>query len=224
MRMEAHVHGTVLLRAGTTASQIEEALRPWLEYIDEDNLADAKSVHPDEPGVVFDKRRRVLEVCWTGDVGRSFHQIVSGALASLNPFSEEAAAFEVSYYLEDGQDEFSMVFVGPTPETIYEAQRRRMIEDVQNLLVAPVHRTRSRAGLGVDQPACSNATGKAARPRRRPAAALPKSCRCRREESICIEKSVTVVKTRRALRRVSVKANVCVANVTPELQFHRMRL
>ena len=134
MRMEVHVHGTVLLRAGTTTSQIEEAMRPWLEYIDEDNLADAKSVHPDEPGVVFDKRRRVLEVCWTGDVGRSFHQIVSGALASLNPFSEEAAAFEVSYYLEDGQDEFSMVFVGPTPETIYEAQRRRMIEDVQNLL------------------------------------------------------------------------------------------
>ncbi len=112
MRMEVHVHGTVLLRAGTTTSQIEEALRPWLEYIDEDNLADAKSVHPDEPGVVFDKRRRVLEVCWTGDVGRSFHQIISGALASLNPFSEEAAAFEVSYYLEDGQDEFSMVFVG----------------------------------------------------------------------------------------------------------------
>jgi len=134
MRMEVHVHGTVLLRAGTTTSQIEEAMRPWLEYIDEDNLADAKSVHPDEPGLLFDKRRRVLEVCWTGDVGRSFHQIVSGALASLNPFSEEAAAFEVSYYLEDGQDEFSMVFVGPTPETIYEAQRRRMIEDVQNLL------------------------------------------------------------------------------------------
>lgn len=134
MRMEVHVHGTVLLRAGTTSTQIEEALRPWLDYIDEDSLADAKSVHPDEPGVLFDKRRRVLDVCWTGDVGRSFHQIVAEALAALNPFSEEAAAFEVSYYLEDGQDEFSMVFVGPTPQAIYEAQRRRMIEDVQNLL------------------------------------------------------------------------------------------
>src|SRR5258705_13644886 len=59
MRMEAHIHGTVLLRAGTTTTQIEEALRPWLEYIDEDNMADAKSVHPDEPGLVFDRRRRV---------------------------------------------------------------------------------------------------------------------------------------------------------------------
>ena len=134
MRMEVHVHGTVLLRAGTTPSQIEEALRPWLEYIDEDNLADAKSVHPDEPGLLFDKRRRVLEVCWTGDVGRSFHTTVSNALAALNAFSEEAAAFDVSYYLEDGQDEFSVVFVGPTPELIREAQRHRMIEDVQNLL------------------------------------------------------------------------------------------
>lgn len=134
MRMEVHVHGTVLLRAGTTPTQIEEALRPWLEYIDEDNLTDAKSVHPDEPGVLFDKRRRVLEICWTGDVGRSFHQIISDALAALNPFSEEASAFDVSYYLEDGQDEFSVVFVGPTPDTIREAQRRRMIEDVQNLM------------------------------------------------------------------------------------------
>jgi hypothetical protein len=134
MRMEAHVHGTLLLRAGTTPSQIEEALRPWLEYIDEDNLVDAKSVHPDEPGILFDKRRRVLEVCWTGDVGRSFHQIVSDALNALNPLSEEAAAFDVSYYLDDGQDEFSVVFVGPSPDAVREAQRHRMIEDVQNLL------------------------------------------------------------------------------------------
>ncbi|HEX4986201.1 MAG TPA: DUF6806 family protein [Burkholderiales bacterium] len=134
MRMEAHIHGTVLLRPGTTTAQIEEALRPWLEYIDEDNLADAKSVHPDEPGLVFDRRRRVLEVCWTGDVGRSFHQTVAAALSALNPFSEEAAAFEISYYLEDGKDEFSLVFVGPTPDSIFEAQRGLMIEDVRNLL------------------------------------------------------------------------------------------
>ncbi|MBI3528183.1 MAG: hypothetical protein HY067_09455 [Betaproteobacteria bacterium] len=134
MRMEAHIHGTVLLRAGTTTTQIEEALRPWLEYIDEDNMADAKSVHPDEPGLVFDRRRRVLEVCWTGDVGRSFHQTIAGALAALSPFSEEAAAFEVSYYLEDGKDEFSLVFVGPTQDAIFEAQRGLMIEDVRSLL------------------------------------------------------------------------------------------
>ena len=162
MRMEVHVHGTVLLRAGTTPTQIEEALRPWLEYIDEDNLADAKSVHPDEPGILFDKRRRVLEVCWTGDVGRSFHQIVSDALASLNPFSEEAAAFEVSYYLEDGQDEFSVVFVGPTagPDLRGAAQahdRRRAEPAVAASSPSPKSRRSPRSSTS-----CSSATGKAA--------------------------------------------------------------
>ncbi|MEQ1881361.1 MAG: DUF6806 family protein [Burkholderiales bacterium] len=134
MRMEVHVHGTVLLRTGTTSAQVEEALRPWLDYIDEDNIADTKSVHPDEPGVVYDRKRRVLEVCWTGDVGRSFHQTINDSLAGLNAYSEEASAFEISYYLEDGKDEFSLVFVGPTPSAIQEAQRHLMIEDLQNLL------------------------------------------------------------------------------------------
>jgi hypothetical protein len=134
MRMEVHVHGTVLLRAGTTPAQIDQALRPWLEYMDEDNIADTKSVHADEPGILFDRRRRVLEVCWTGDVGRNFHQAISDAFAALNPLSEEAAAFEVSYYQDDGKDEFSLMFVGPTPESIFETQRSLMIEDLRNLL------------------------------------------------------------------------------------------
>lgn len=134
MRMEVHVHGTLLLRAGITPAQIDQALRPWLEYMDEDNIADTKSVHADEPGILFDRRRRVLEVCWTGDVGRSFHQIISDALAALNPLSEEAAAFEVSYYQDDGKDEFSLMFVGPTPESIFETQRRLMLEDLHGLL------------------------------------------------------------------------------------------
>ncbi|HMH19502.1 MAG TPA: DUF6806 family protein, partial [Burkholderiales bacterium] len=47
---------------------------------------------------------------------------------------EEAAAVEVSYYHEDGQDEHSWVFVGPTPESIRDMQRRRMIDDLSALL------------------------------------------------------------------------------------------
>jgi hypothetical protein len=134
MRTEVHVHGTILLRSGTTAAQIEEALKPWLEYIDEDGLADVKSVHPDEPGIVFDRKRRLLEVCWTGDVGRSFRQILAEALDNLNPFSEEAAPFDITYYHDDGRDEFDAMFVGPTLEAIREAQRRRMLDDLGNLL------------------------------------------------------------------------------------------
>jgi hypothetical protein len=134
MRVEVHVHGTVLLKAGTSTAQIEAAIRPWLDYVDEDNLADAKSVHPDEPGIVFDRRRRVLDVCWTGDVGRSFRQVLAEALDALNGYSEEAASFDITYYHDDGRDEFDVMFVGPTSEAIHQARRRRMMEDLQHLL------------------------------------------------------------------------------------------
>jgi len=40
----------------------------------------------------------------------------------------------VTYYHDDGQDEFGVVFVGPTPEAIHEAQRHAMIEDVSHIL------------------------------------------------------------------------------------------
>jgi hypothetical protein len=134
MRIEVHVHGNIPMRAGVTPAQVEAALRPWLEYIDEDSLADARSVHEDEPGIVFDTRERVLEICWTGDVGRTFREQVEAALQGLNPYTDRAAGIEISYYHDDGQDEFGVVFVGPTPEAIHEAQRHAMIEDVSHTL------------------------------------------------------------------------------------------
>lgn len=134
MRTEVHVHGTVPLRHGVNMTEVEAALRPWLEYIDEDTLADARSAYEDEPGISFDGPQRVLEICWTGDVGRNFRETIEVALQGLNPYTERAAEVEVTYYHEDGQDEFGIVFVGPTPEAIHEAQRQAMIEDVSHLL------------------------------------------------------------------------------------------
>lgn len=134
MRIEVHVHGTVPLRAGTTLSQVETALRPWLRYIDEDSLVDARSVYEDEPGVVFDAKEKILEICWTGDVGRGFRESIEEGLQALCPYTESAVEIEVSYYNDDGQDEFGMVFVGPTPEAIHERQRSRMIDDVSGML------------------------------------------------------------------------------------------
>lgn len=134
MRIEAHVHGNIPLRSGTTLSQVETALRPWLRYIDEDSLADARSVYEDEPGFNFDPKGNTLEICWTGDVGRGFRELIEEALQALSPYTESAAEIEVSYYHDDGQDEFGMVFVGPTPEAIHERQRSRMIDDVSGLL------------------------------------------------------------------------------------------
>ena len=134
MHTEVHVHGNVSLRASATQQELEQALAPWLSYVDIDNLADAKSAQQEEPGIVFDKRRRVLEICWTGWVGRNFQKALETAFEALCPFSEEASGVEVTYYHEDGRDEHGMVFVGPTPEAVQEAQRRFMVEDVSALL------------------------------------------------------------------------------------------
>ena len=134
MHTEVHVHGTVSLRNGVTQADVEHALGPWLTYVDIENLNEARSAHQDEPGIVFDRRRRALEICWTGWVGRNFQKALESAFEALCPFSEDAAGVEVTYYQEDGRDEHGMVFVGPTQETIEATQRRYMIEDLQALL------------------------------------------------------------------------------------------
>jgi hypothetical protein len=134
MRVEVHVHGNIQLRAGVTLAQIEAALQPWLDYLDVETVDEAKSVHRDEPGVVFDARRRLLEICWTGDVGRNFRKIVEDSLQGLSRYCEQATEIQLSYYHEDGRDEIGIVFVGPSAESIHEAQRRRMVEDISNIL------------------------------------------------------------------------------------------
>jgi len=134
MHIEVHVHGTVSLRNGATQPEVEQALRPWLDYVDIDGLADARSAIQDEPGIVFDRRRRALEICWTGYVGRNFQNALDAAFQLLGPYSEEAVAVEVSFYHEDGQDEHGWAFIGPTAEAIQEIQRRRLIDDVAAVL------------------------------------------------------------------------------------------
>lgn len=134
MHTEVHIHGTVMVRSGVTQNELEQALAPWLSYVDIDSLAEAKSAHQDEPGVVFDKRRRMLEICWTGWVGRNFQRALEAAFEALSPYSEEAAGVEITYYHEDGRDEHGMVFVGPTSDAIQDAQRRTMVEDLKALL------------------------------------------------------------------------------------------
>jgi hypothetical protein len=132
--MEVHVHGSAFLCKGVRLSQVEEALRPWLSYLDADTIADAASLEREEPGIVFDARERTLNICWTGDVGRSFHQRLTEAFQNLGPLTEYASEIEVTYYPEHGDDEFYQIFVGPTPEAIHEFRRQCVIEDVTSLL------------------------------------------------------------------------------------------
>jgi hypothetical protein len=134
MRTEVHVHGSIPLRTGVSLSQVEAALQPWLDYLDVESMDELKSIQRDEPGLVFEGRRRLLEICWTGDVGRNFRKVVEDSLQALCRYSDQASEVQLSYYHEDGRDEVGIVFVGPNPESIHEAQRRRMVEDMSNLL------------------------------------------------------------------------------------------
>jgi hypothetical protein len=134
MRTEVHVHGSVFLCKGVRLSQIDQAMRPWLEYLDVDTIGDAHSLEREEPGLSYDPKERVVNVCWTGEVGRSFQARLTEALHNLGPLTEYASEIEVTYYPEGADDEFYQMFVGPTPDAIHEFRRQCVVEDVSSLL------------------------------------------------------------------------------------------
>ncbi|HEY6822212.1 MAG TPA: DUF6806 family protein [Burkholderiales bacterium] len=134
MRHEVHVHADIPILEGVSRRQIEQALAPWLEYLDADGLADVKSIEPDEPGLKYDEKELILYLCWTGEIGRSFHGMLETALENLGPYCYEAVEVEVTMYHENGEQESKLLFVGPTAHAIHEAQRRCMMEDVAAIL------------------------------------------------------------------------------------------
>jgi hypothetical protein len=105
-----------------------------LEYLDADGLGDLKSLEPDEPGIKYDDKELILTVCWTGEIGRSFHPALDAALESLGPYCYEAVEVDVTMYHDNGEQDSRLLFVGPTAQAIHEAQRRCMIEDVAAVL------------------------------------------------------------------------------------------
>jgi hypothetical protein len=141
MKTEVHVHGSVFLCKGVRLAQVELALRPWLDYVDADHLADAISLERDEPGIVYEAGERVVSFCWTGEVGRSFHNKLTEACNSLGPLTEYASEVEVTYYPDSGEDEFYQFFVGPTPESIHEFRRQCVVEDLDHMLARHLGKT-----------------------------------------------------------------------------------
>ena len=134
MRHEVHVHADIPILEGVSRRQIEQALAPWLEYLDADGIADVKSLEHDEPGLKYDEKELILYVCWTGEVGRSFHPAFEQALENLGPYCHEAVEVDLTVYHDSGDQEARLLFVGPTPQAIHEAQRRCMVEDVEAIL------------------------------------------------------------------------------------------
>ena len=134
MRHEVHLHADIPILEGVSRRQLEQALAPLLEYLDADGLADVKSLEPDEPGLKFDEKDLLLSVCWTGEIGRSFDGALDAALEALGPYCYEAVEVELTRYHENGEQEAKLLFVGPTPHAVHEAQRRCMVEDVAAIL------------------------------------------------------------------------------------------
>src|ERR671924_891103 len=134
MRHEVHLHADIPILEGVSKRQLEQAFAPLLEYLDADGLADVKSLEPDEPGIKFDEKELILYVCWTGEIGRSFDGALEATLDNLGPYCYEAVEVDVTTYLENGEQESKLLFVGPTAQAIHEAQRRCMIEDIAAIL------------------------------------------------------------------------------------------
>lgn len=134
MRMEVHLHADIPMLEGVSKKQIELALAPLLEYLDAEGLADVKSLEQEEPGLRFDEKELMFLMCWTGEIGRGFHPALDSALDNLGPLCYEAVEVELTLYLENGEHEARLLFVGPSAQAIHEARRRCMTEDISGLL------------------------------------------------------------------------------------------
>ena len=132
--MEVHVHGTAFLCKGVHLTQVEDALRPWLDYLEIDVIAKVQSLEREEPGIRFDAKEQAIDMCWTGEVGRNFHHRLQEAFQALGPLTEYASEITVTYYEDSGKEEFQQIFIGPSAEAIHEIRRQCVEEDLSALL------------------------------------------------------------------------------------------
>ena len=143
---EIHVHGDVKLRPGVSLNAIEEALRPLWDYAGARSLAaGAGSLYDEEPGLRYDTATRTLHMCWTVEGNEDFRTRLDDLCMNLNDISESGSPIEVTFYDVDydeedesdgheARDDFVLLFVGPTPQAIMQAQRDLLVEDVVRLM------------------------------------------------------------------------------------------
>lgn len=143
---EIHVHGQVVLRADVTHEQLQEALKPLWAYAGARSLADgAASAYEEEPGIQYNAKEHVLQMCWTVSGDDDFRQSLDDMCMGLNELAEQGAAIEVTFYdaefdedeeAPDAQsrDDFVMMFVGPNPAAIMQVQRDLLVQDVVNMM------------------------------------------------------------------------------------------
>jgi hypothetical protein len=143
---EIHVHGNVPLREEVTFEQIQDALRSVWMYAGARSLSEgADSFYEEEPGIRFDEKEHVLQMCWTIKGEDDFRQALDDMCMGLNDLTLSGAALEVTFYDSefdeedeaqgrDSRDDFLMLFVGPTPAAIMQVQRDLLVQDLVNLM------------------------------------------------------------------------------------------
>jgi hypothetical protein len=144
--LEIHVHGDVPIKPGTDIKAIQEALKPLWHYAGARSLSDgAPSLYEEEPGIRFDADQNRLQVCWTVKGDDDFRMVMEDLCMNLNELSSAGTQIEVTFYdaeFDDedeargaeSRDDFVMMFVGPDPAAIMQAQRDLLIHDVVNMM------------------------------------------------------------------------------------------
>ena len=143
---EIHVHGDVPLREEVGLPQLHEALRPLWKYAGAKSLADgAASAYEEELGLQFDENDNLLRMCWTVSGDEDFRQVLDDLCMNINELSAAGAQLEITFYdteFEDddesrgteSRDDFLILFVGPDPAAIMQAQRDLLVQDVVGLM------------------------------------------------------------------------------------------
>ncbi len=144
---EIHVHGDVPLRPEVALSAVQEALKPLWSYAGATSLAaGARSSYEEEPGIRFNAKEHLLQICWTVPGDEGFRLVMEEACMGLNEIAASGAPIEVTFYdaefdEDDGEepdgesrDDFMMCFVGPTPAAILQVQRDMLVQDVVHLM------------------------------------------------------------------------------------------
>jgi len=145
---EIHVHGQVALRSEVTFDNIQDALKPIWKYAGAKSLvAAAGSFYEDEPGIQFDAKDKLLQMCWTIEGDDDFRQVLDEMCMNLNEVAQTGTVIEVTFFDAEyddedenddsdteSRDDFLMLFVGPDPASIMQVQRDLLVQDVVSLM------------------------------------------------------------------------------------------
>jgi hypothetical protein len=143
---EIHVHGEVPLREDVDFKILQEAVKPLWKYAGAKSLSEgAQSLYEEETGILFEAADHKLQMCWTVRGNDDFRQVLDDLCMNINDISAAGAQLEITFYdteFDDDEesrgtesrDDFVILFVGPDPAAIMQAQRDLLVQDVVGLM------------------------------------------------------------------------------------------